>query len=268
MKNRTADVPGFENPERLWRHLNAEIVACRKCPRLVEYRERVAREKRRAYRDWTYWGRPVPGFGDHHARIVLVGLAPGAHGSNRTGRMFTGDASGEFLYAALYRAGFANQPTARHAYDGLELRDVFITAVCRCAPPDNQPTRQEQANCLPYLAREFELLKRARVVVALGRIGMDGYVRLLREQGHAVPRVEFRHGAVYQPENLAQVPATPRRSVQAEPSRGSLPTLICSYHPSQQNTQTGRLTAAMLDDVFRKANKELDRQDAKDTKEK
>ncbi|MDE3090890.1 MAG: uracil-DNA glycosylase, partial [Chloroflexota bacterium] len=236
-----------------WNHLNTEIVACRKCPRLVEYRERIAREKRRAYRDWDYWGRPVPGFGDHNARIVLVGLAPGAHGSNRTGRMFTGDASGEFLYAALQRAGFANQSTARHAYDGLKLRDVFITAICRCAPPDNKPTLQEQANCLPYLAREFELLKRARVVVALGRIGLDGYLRLLRGQGHALPRPEFRHGAVYRLENLAKV--HPERTLSErseskweskEPSQGSLPKLICSYHPSKQNTQTGRLTAAML----------------------
>jgi uracil-DNA glycosylase len=235
-----------------WNNLNAEIVACRKCPRLVEYRERIAREKRRAYRDWTYWGRPVPGFGDHDARVVLVGLAPGAHGSNRTGRMFTGDASGEFLYSALYRAGFANQSTARHAYDGLELRDVFITAVCRCAPPDNKPTLQEQTSCRPYLVREFGLLKRARVVVALGRIGMDGYLRLLHEQGHALPRVEFRHGAVYRLDNLAKVS-------RFAPSQGSLPVLICSYHPSQQNTQTGRLTAAMFDAIFRKARKELNR---------
>ena len=245
MKNRTADPLGFQNPKGLWQNLNAEIVACHKCPRLVEYRERVAREKRRAYRDWTYWGRPVPGFGDHDARIVLVGLAPGAHGSNRTGRMFTGDASGEFLYAALYRAGFANQPTAQHAYDGLRLRDVFITAICRCAPPDNKPTPQEQTNCRPYLAREFELLKRARVVVALGRIGMDGYLRLLREQGHALPRVEFRHGASY---------------VLGNP----LPTLICSYHPSRQNTQTGRLTAAMFDAIFRQVKQQYHRRDAED----
>jgi len=233
-------------PRSAWDFLNAEIVACRNCPRLVGYREAVAREKRRAYREWTYWGRPVPGFGDHDARIILVGLAPGAHGSNRTGRMFTGDASGEFLYSALYRAGLANQPTALHAYDGLRLRDVFITAICRCAPPDNKPTPQEQANCLPYLAREFELLKRARVVVALGRIGMDGYLRLLRGQGHLPQGVEFRHGAVY-----ALGPG--------------LPALICSYHPSKQNTQTGRLTAAMLDEVFRKARKELNRKDSKDT---
>ncbi len=217
--------------------LNHEITFCRRCPRLVDYREGIAREKRRAYRDWNYWGRPVPGFGDQYARVVLIGLAPGAHGSNRTGRMFTGDASGEFLYAALHRAEFANQSTARHAYDGLELRDVFITAICRCAPPDNKPTLQEQANCLPYLARELKMLKNARVVVAMGRIACDGYLRLLRGQGHTIPRVEFNHGAVY---------------VLGNP----LPTLICAYHPSKQNTQTGRLTAAMLDMVFRKT-KEL-----------
>lgn len=222
-----------------WNQLNHEIIACRKCARLVKYRERIAKEKRRAYRDWEYWGRPVPGFGDLNARVILVGLAPGAHGSNRTGRMFTGDASGEFLYAALHRAGFANQPTALRADDGLQLRDVFITAVCRCAPPDNKPTLQEQANCLPYLARELELLKNARVVVALGRIGMDGYLRLLREQGHEIPRVKFSHGAMY---TLG----------------AGLPTLICSYHPSRQNTQTGRLTVAMFDDIFRAVKGGLD----------
>ena len=250
MKNRILDPAGFQNSQGRWQNLNAEIIACTKCPRLVHYRERVAREKRRAYRQWTYWGRPVPGFGDHNASVVLVGLAPGAHGSNRTGRMFTGDASGEFLYAALHRAGFANQSTALHAYDGLALRDVFITAVCRCAPPDNKPTLPEQANCLPYLARELELLKRARVVVALGRIGMDGYIRLLREQEHTLPRLEFRHGAVYRLDNLVKDPGL---------ARGSLPVLICSYHPSQQNTQTGRLTTAMFDEIFRRTRRELNR---------
>jgi uracil-DNA glycosylase family 4 len=245
----------LENRQAIWKVskafqvLNAEIIACRRCPRLVEYRERIAREKRRAYRDWDYWGRPVPGFGDPNARIVLIGLAPGAHGSNRTGRMFTGDASGEFLYSALHRAGLANQSTARHAYDGLQLRDVFITAICRCAPPGNKPTLEEQANCRPFLARELELLKRARVVVALGRIGLDGYLRLLREQGHTMPRVEFKHGAAYA-------------------LGDGLPTLVCSYHPSKQNTQTGRLTAAMLDEVFRKAKEDLNRQDAKNAKRK
>ncbi len=223
----------------MWQQLNAHIISCRLCPRLVKYRERIAREKRRAYREWTYWGRPVPGFGDVNARVLLVALAPGAHGSNRTGRMFTGDASGDFLYAALHRAGFANKPIARHAYDGLELRDVFITAVARCAPPQNKPTPREIENCRPYLARELALLKNVRVVVALGRVGMEGYLKLLREQGAALPRLEFKHGAVY---NLGN----------------PLPTLICSYHPSKQNTQTGRLTAAMMDEVLRKAREIVD----------
>jgi len=217
-----------------WNLLQSQITACRLCPRLVEYRERIAREKRRAYRDWEYWGKPVPGFGDPNARVVLIGLAPGAHGSNRTGRMFTGDASGEFLYAALHRAGFANQPTARDVNDGLKLHAAFITAICRCAPPDNKPTPQEQATCAPYLERELALLKNARVVIALGRIAFDGYLRLLRQQGHAVPRIDFKHAAQY--------------------SLGDgLPILVCSYHPSRQNTQTGRLTAAMLDQVMRLA---------------
>lgn len=219
--------------------LNHQITSCRLCPRLVEYRERIAREKRRAYREWEYWGRPVPGFGDQNARVVLIGLAPGAHGSNRTGRMFTGDASGEFLYAALHRAGFANQSTARRIDDGLKLRGVFITAICRCAPPDNKPTLQEQANCLPYLERELELLKHARVVVALGRIAFDGYLRLLRGQGHNLPRLTFKHGATY---SLGD----------------NLPMLLCAYHPSKQNTQTGRLTQTMFDAVIRRAGKLAD----------
>lgn len=221
-----------------WKVLNDEIISCRQCPRLVKYRERIAKEKRRAYRDWDYWGKPVPGFGDPNARIVLIGLAPGAHGSNRTGRMFTGDGSGDFLYPALHRAGFANQPTSRDANDGMNLRDLFITAICRCAPPDNKPTPREQANCQSYLARELELLKRARVVIALGRIAFDGYLRLLREQGQDIPRLNFKHGAVYVLGN-------------------QLPTLICSYHPSRQNTQTKRLTTAMFDDIFEAAKKLL-----------
>ena len=221
-----------------WTTLNHKLASCQKCARLVPYRERIAQEKRRAYREWEYWGKPVPGFGDPNARIVLIGLAPGAHGSNRTGRMFTGDASGDFLYPALHRAGFANQPISHDLNDGMELHDVFITAICRCAPPDNKPTPQEQANCLPYLAREFELLKHARIVVALGRIAFDGYLRLLRDQGHNIPRLEFKHAASYALGN-------------------QLPTLICSYHPSRQNTQTGRLTQAMFDAVFKKAKTHL-----------
>ena len=235
-----------------WQQHNATVIACRKCPRLVEYRERIAQEKRRAYRDWDYWGKPVPGFGDPNARVVLIGLAPGAHGSNRTGRMFTGDASGDFLYPALHRAGFANKPTTHDLNDGLKLRDVFITAICRCAPPDNKPTPQEQTNCLPYLARELELLKRAHVVVALGRIAFDGYLRLLREQGHDIPRLEFKHGAVYHLGNRKTATGNTEKN-----SNARLPTLISSYHPSRQNTQTGRLTQAMFDTVFKKAKKLL-----------
>ncbi len=221
-----------------WDQLNAQIVACRLCPRLVRWREQTAREKRRAFRDWTYWGRPISGFGDPNARVVLIGLAPAAHGGNRTGRIFTGDSSGATLFGALYRAGFANQPNSNHAYDGLQLHDAFITAICRCAPPDNKPTPREILNCRPYLAREFELLKNARVVIALGKIACDSYLALLRDFRRTLPRVQFGHGAVYA-------------------LGASLPTLICSYHPSQQNTNTGRLTNAMLDEVFQQAKKIL-----------
>jgi uracil-DNA glycosylase family 4 len=214
-----------------WEELNSEIVACDACPRLVAYRQEVARAKRRAFRDWEDWGRPVPGFGDRDAQLVIVGLAPGAHGANRTGRMFTGDSSGNTLTAALFRAGFANQPTSRHRDDCLELHDTFLTAVVRCVPPKNRPTRQEQINCRGYLARELDLLSSVRVVLALGRIAFEGYLRLLREWGVDVPRLSFRHGACYE----------------FDPP---MPTLAVSYHPSRQNTQTGRLTEAMLDEVF------------------
>ena len=214
-----------------WEELNSQIVDCEACPRLVDYRQEIARTKRRAFREWEYWGRPVPGFGDRNAQLLMVGLAPGAHGSNRTGRMFTGDSSGDTLTAALFRTGFANQPTSRHLDDGLKLRDVFITAVARCVPPKNRPTRQEQTNCRDYLARELHLLSSVRVVLALGRIAFNGYLALLRERGVDAPRLPFRHGACYQ----------------FEPP---LPTLAVSYHPSRQNTQTGRLTEAMLDEVF------------------
>jgi uracil-DNA glycosylase family 4 len=214
-----------------WEELNSQIVACESCPRLVAYRQEVARTKRRAFRDWEYWGRPVPGFGDRNAQLLIAGLAPGAHGANRTGRMFTGDSSGDTLTAALFRAGFANQPTSQHRDDGLELHDAFLTAVVRCVPPKNRPTRQEQINCRSYLARELDLLSSVRVVLALGRIAFDGYLRLLREWGVDVPRLSFRHGACYE----------------FDPP---MPTLVVSYHPSRQNTQTGRLTQTMLDEVF------------------
>jgi len=213
-----------------WDALNAEIIACRECPRLVAWREEVARAKRRAYRDWEYWGRPVPGFGDRHARIVIVGLAPGAHGSNRTGRMFTGDSSGATLYGALYRAGFANQPTWERADDGLVLRDVFITAVGRCSPPENKPTREELHACRHFLERELALLP-VEKVVALGRIAFEELLELWRDQGHAIPALPFAHGARY---------------VLGD----GLPQLHASYHPSSQNTQTGRLTLEMFDAVF------------------
>ncbi|MFQ5594906.1 MAG: uracil-DNA glycosylase [Anaerolineae bacterium] len=214
-----------------WQELNARIVTCEACPRLVAYRQEVARTKRRAFRDWEYWGRPVPGFGDRSAQLLIVGLAPAAHGANRTGRMFTGDSSGSTLTAALERASFANQTTSEHRDDGLELRGAFITAVARCAPPKNRPTRQEQINCRRFLAREFDLLSSVQVVLALGRIAFDGYLALLRDRGVDVPRLAFRHGACYE----------------FEPP---LPTLVVSYHPSRQNTQTGRLTQAMVDGVF------------------
>lgn len=225
-----------------WDDLVGEIVMCETCPRLVAYRQEIARVKRRAYRDWDYWGRPVPGFGDRNARLLIVGLAPGAHGANRTGRMFTGDSSGDTLYAALHRAGFANQPTSRHRDDGLTLRDAFVTAVARCAPPDNKPTRQELLNCRGYLARELELLPSVRVVLALGRIAFDGYLDLLKAWGRCPrdrPRPKFGHGVVCEFD-------------------APLPVLVASYHPSQQNTQTGRLTPAMLDQVLRQARQWLD----------
>jgi uracil-DNA glycosylase family 4 len=221
--------------------LEQEVVACRRCPRLVEHRERVAREKRRAYRDEVYWGRPVPGVGDGRARLVLVGLAPGAHGSNRTGRMFTGDASGDTLFPALHRYGFASSPSAVSRDDGLELRDCFITAAVRCAPPGNRPAREEIAACVPYLERELRLLHRARIYLALGRVAYDVLLRTLTELGcpplEARPR--FAHGAHF---GLAS-------------GRGEL---LCSYHPSRQNTQTGRLTPAMFARVFARARRVLD----------
>ncbi|TMG01623.1 MAG: uracil-DNA glycosylase [Chloroflexi bacterium] len=204
------------------------MIASRRCERLVEWRERVAREKTLRFRDWEYWGRPVPPFGDPNARLVVVGLAPAAHGGNRTGRIFTGDRSGDWLFESLYRAGFANQPTSEHRDDGLRLRGAYITAVVHCAPPGNKPTPQERDNCLPYLERELRLLP-WRVIVALGSFAYDGVCRALGVRR----RPAFGHG------------------VEAPLKDGR--TIICSYHPSQQNTQTGRLTREMLDAVFARA---------------
>ncbi len=215
--------------------LNGEIVACTRCPRLVEYRQKIAREKRRAYLDWEYWGRPVPGFGDPEARVLILGLAPGAHGSNRTGRPFTGDGSGYFMYPVLYRTDFASQPNATHRGDGLHLKDAYITAVVRCAPPANKPTPSEIANCSHHLDRELAGLKDVRVVVCLGRIAFDGYLNYLKRRGRLSSKNEyaFAHGAGY------------------ELPDGKI--LLASYHPSQQNTQTGKLTEKMFQKIFEQA---------------
>ncbi len=224
--------------------LNREIIACRKCPRLVAWREEVARNKRKAYKDWEYWGKPVPGFGDPKARVLVVGLAPGAHGSNRTGRQFTGDGSGNFLYPALYRAGFANQPQSGARDDGLILRDLYITASGRCAPPGNKPTSEELDNCQPYLEREIKLLQ-PKVIVCLGRVAFE---RILRIFSLRVSEFQFHHGALYKLSTDAL--NADHRILNTDHW------LLCSYHPSQQNTLTGKLTTAMFDHIWAKA-KEL-----------
>jgi uracil-DNA glycosylase family 4 len=209
--------------------LEERISACRKCPRLVEWRERVAREKRAAYLDWDYWGRPVPGFGDPKARVYVLGLAPAAHGGNRTGRVFTGDRSGDWLFGSMYRTGFANQPTSVSRDDGLRLVGAFVAAAVRCAPPANKPLPAERDNCLPYAARELELLGDIRVILCLGSYAWDAAARLLQVR----PKPRFAHGAEHQAE-------------------GGITMLGC-YHPSQQNTFTGVLTEEMMDAVFRRA---------------
>jgi len=217
------------------RILANEVVACTLCPRLVAHRGEMARIKRRAYRDWDYWGKPVPPFGDPRARLLIVGLAPAAHGGNRTGRMFTGDRSGDFLYRALYETGFASQPTSVSRADGLTLTDAYITAAVRCAPPENKPLPEEFRRCRPYLERELDLLKNLRVVVALGKLAFDAYLGILRDRGVIRSRAPFAfgHNVCY------EIPGAP--------------VLIGSYHPSQQNTSTGKLTAPMLRQVFERA---------------
>ncbi len=214
--------------------LAVEVHACRRCPRLVEWREERAADPPRRFQGEDYWARPLSGFGDPAARLTIVGLAPAAHGANRTGRMFTGDRSGDWLYAALHRAGYANQPTSEHRDDGLQLEDAYLTAVVRCAPPANRPTPEERDNCLPYLERELVLLERCQTIVALGGFAWDGALRAIRSLGGEVPRPRprFGHGA--------------------EACAGRW-TLLGCYHPSQQNTFTGRLTESMLDSVFARA---------------
>ena len=221
--------------------LNKTITDCTSCPRLVVYRQAIAREKRKQYRDWIYWGRPVPGFGDRYARLYVLGLAPAAHGGNRTGRIFTGDRSGDWLYDALYRYGFANQATSQHRNDGLSLTGCYIGATVRCAPPGNKPAPDEFERCARFLLEEVRLLKHHRVVIALGKIAFDHYLTTCRTQGHVMPAPipKFGHGVVYRL------------------SWGV--TLLGSYHPSQQNTFTGKLTRSMFHTVFRRARKEIDR---------
>ncbi|HEY1496707.1 MAG TPA: uracil-DNA glycosylase [Candidatus Solibacter sp.] len=216
--------------------LQQEIIQCCRCPRLCAHTAEVAELKRRAYRDQTYWGRPVPSFGDPNARVLILGLAPGAHGSNRTGRMFTGDRSGDILYRVLHKTGFASQPVAVSREDGLQLHDLYITAAAHCAPPGNKPTPQELRNCRPYFERELELLTNVKVVVALGKIAFDVYLDVLKSHGAIASRAPFTFG----------------HNLQYRPAPG-LPILIASYHPSQQNTSTGKLTEKMLTDVFRRA---------------
>ncbi len=220
-----------DSPLTALAELNNRVISCRRCPRLVQWREEVAQKKKRAYQDWEYWGKPVPGFGDPHAQVLVVGLAPGAHGSNRTGRNFTGDASGDFLFPALHRAGFASQPDALHRDDGMQLSDLFIAAAVRCVPPANKPSAEEIAACRPYLEDEIQLLPNLRGFVALGRIAFDWLLGWYRQQGADVNGEVFAHARLHQP-------------------AANLPWLISSYHPSRQNTQTGKLTPLMFDQVW------------------
>ena len=222
--------------------MNQQIVACRRCPRLVEYREQVGRVKRRAYRDQDYWAKPVPGFGDPRARMLLIGLAPAAHGGNRTGRTFTGDSSGNFLYRALFETGFASQLTSVSRDDGLVLTDAYICAAVRCAPPGNKPLPEEMRNCRPYLEKELELLHNLKVVIALGRLAFDVYLSILRDQGKITRRSDFVFGH--------------NKVHRTGPGQ---PVLISSFHPSQQNTSTGKLTEVMFRAVFLRARRLLSR---------
>ncbi len=227
-----------DSDDEQWPILNRQITGCRLCPRLVEFRERISIEKRRAYRDWDYWSKPLTGFGDRNAKLLIIGLAPAAHGGNRTGRIFTGDRSADFLMRALWETGFANQPESVSKNDSLQLIDAYMTLPVRCAPPDNKPTPEEILTCRPYLLRELALLKNVRVIVPLGAIAFNSYLTILKGQGLIVSRAgfPFAHGALF------------------SAHEGS-PRVLASYHPSQQNTSTGRLTAPMLRDIFLQARK-------------
>lgn len=229
-----------KNNQLNWEALNRQVVQCRECPRLVSWREQVALHKRKAYMDWDYWGKPIPGFGDVDATILVLGLAPGAHGSNRTGRMFTGDSSGDFLFPALHKAGFASQPDSRFKDDGLILENIFITAVCRCVPPKNRPLKEEIMNCRSFLLEEMRLLENLKGIIALGHIAFDSAIEILsgRHQIRFEKKPNFQHGKVY---SFVESPLW----------------LMASYHPSRQNTQTGRLTTEMFDKIWREA-REID----------
>src|SRR5215208_2262828 len=233
--------------------LHHSIASCERCPRLRQYCRTIAREKKRAHRDDTYWGRGVPGFGDPDARLLLVGLAPAAHGANRTGRVFTGDGiggSGDFLMSALHRTGFANIPTSTHADDGLRLIDAYISAAVRCAPPDNKPLPDEIARCLDHLDAEVSALPRVQVVVALGKIGFDAWLQLLRKRGTALsPRPQFAHGVVVPTDSGEESSGGRRRAAESTPPQY----LVGCYHPSRQNTNTGKLTPSMMDHAFETA---------------
>jgi uracil-DNA glycosylase family 4 len=221
-----------------WTMLRREIISCTRCPRLVRYREKVARDKKKQFMNWKYWGAPLPGFGDPQAQLVMIGLAPAAHGGNRTGRMFTGDGSASFLMRALHAAGFSNQPTSQHSRDGLRLENSFMTAVVRCPPPQNKPSATELASCSSYLDRELALMPCVRVILALGRLAFKGYLDHVKRRCGHVQHWDFKHGGIY------SLPA-------------GFPVLVASYHPSRQNTQTGRLTDRMMDRVLSSVKKLL-----------
>ncbi|HSM25321.1 MAG TPA: uracil-DNA glycosylase [Anaerolineaceae bacterium] len=223
-------------------NLNDEIINCQRCERLVEWREEIAKIKKRAYLDWDYWGKPVPGFGDIHGQVLVVGLAPGAHGSNRTGRMFTGDSSGDFLYPALFKAGFASQPDSHHVNDGMQLTNMYITAICRCVPPQNKPTPEEIRNCNPYLRKEISQMNNLSVIVSLGALAHHQLLKIYSEIANTNLKFPFAHGKV---EKIAE----------------NMPFIISSYHPSRQNTQTGKLTKEMFDTVWNLVNQIINSND-------
>jgi len=235
--------PGMEL-ERLQRR----VIRCRKCPRLVAYLKEVSKNKPKRFRDWDYWGRPLPSFGDSNARLLIIGLAPAANGGNRTGRMFTGDRSGEWLFAALHRFGFANQPNSTRRDDGFALKDCYITATIRCAPPGNKPLPEEIENCRPYFLKELDLLKNIKILVPLGQIAFTQTLKSLRLHGFEIPALAFGHGKVFSLRTPNSLPAG---------QAGQLRTLITTYHPSQQNTQTGKLTKSMFHKIFKMVQKKI-----------